>query len=373
MPLVTPNKGEKQSSFISRCMTNEQSKKDFPDQSQRTAVCFNQFTKSKESKDWHLLEFNAPITENAVVDNEFTIKGIAINETTTHNNHKYIAEELEKAAPGLINKPLLKDHENTIDSIVGRVKDAGFDATNKNIQFEAKINNTPQGKHVQELIKAGDLNTVSIGAFAEDLVQEEDGDAIIARGINIVELSVVAVPADNGATFASAMASNFELKESINAELDVRGYKEMKDKQVEEKSESKIEEKTSSGSIEINSGLQEENSKLLEELESLKKEKRKDLIESYTKLCEEKGIESKDISEMTNETIIALSEQLSKMTVKTEEKVEKAETKAEIVETEELAEEHQSLVVEGNNAWIMPNVKRITELHNKISVRNYGS
>lgn len=47
MPLPSPRKGEKQSMFISRCMGNPQTKKDFPEQKQRSAVCFSRFRRSK--------------------------------------------------------------------------------------------------------------------------------------------------------------------------------------------------------------------------------------------------------------------------------------------------------------------------------------
>lgn len=43
MPLPTPNEGESQDEFISRCMGNETAMKDFPDQEQRSAVCFRQW------------------------------------------------------------------------------------------------------------------------------------------------------------------------------------------------------------------------------------------------------------------------------------------------------------------------------------------
>lgn len=47
MPLPEPNKEEKQAQFISRCMSNDTMKKDFPDQTQRTGVCFSQWKKAR--------------------------------------------------------------------------------------------------------------------------------------------------------------------------------------------------------------------------------------------------------------------------------------------------------------------------------------
>lgn len=51
MPLPTPNKDEKEQEFISRCMGDKTTNKDFPDNKQRAAVCYSQWKrKDKDSK-----------------------------------------------------------------------------------------------------------------------------------------------------------------------------------------------------------------------------------------------------------------------------------------------------------------------------------
>ena len=47
MPLPTPRSGEKRNDFVSRCMSNSEAKRDFPENDQRLAVCFSQLRKSK--------------------------------------------------------------------------------------------------------------------------------------------------------------------------------------------------------------------------------------------------------------------------------------------------------------------------------------
>jgi len=90
----------------------------------------------------------------------FTIGGVAINETTTSNGHKFIAEELSKSAHTLIDVPLLKDHENRVDNIVGRVKSAHFDESAKNIPFRAIV----KDEKMKQMIKDKLINSVSVGA-----------------------------------------------------------------------------------------------------------------------------------------------------------------------------------------------------------------
>lgn len=43
MPLPTPRKDEEKNDFISRCMGNDTMKKEYPDQKQRTAICYQQW------------------------------------------------------------------------------------------------------------------------------------------------------------------------------------------------------------------------------------------------------------------------------------------------------------------------------------------
>jgi len=50
MPIPKPKKGEKQNDFISRCMSDKTMNKEYPDQKQRTAICFKSWRDSKECK-----------------------------------------------------------------------------------------------------------------------------------------------------------------------------------------------------------------------------------------------------------------------------------------------------------------------------------
>ncbi|MHA1876679.1 MAG: hypothetical protein ACTSUC_09585 [Promethearchaeota archaeon] len=60
MPLASPNPNESQDKFINRCMSDETMKREFPDQKQRTAVCFSQWRKKKEISS---IKVKAPITK----------------------------------------------------------------------------------------------------------------------------------------------------------------------------------------------------------------------------------------------------------------------------------------------------------------------
>jgi len=207
MPLPKPNSNEEEQHFVSRCISFAVS--DGMPHDQAVAACHTRFRDSKRETQKTMkninLNYSVPITilestglkENE--EGEFMIQGIAINATLTDNNHKFLAEELKPSAKTLVNRPLLKDHDDSVDSIVGKVIMAEFDEIGQNIRFQARINNTEAGRNIKELIRGGDLNTVSVGASVKEL--EQTDEFIIPRGIKFKELSLVATPADDNAEF----------------------------------------------------------------------------------------------------------------------------------------------------------------------------
>jgi len=50
MPLPSKQDGEKRGDFIKRCMSDETTRKEFPDGKQRAAVCYSQYDKKKSKK-----------------------------------------------------------------------------------------------------------------------------------------------------------------------------------------------------------------------------------------------------------------------------------------------------------------------------------
>jgi len=45
MPIPTPDPDEKMTEFLGRCMTDEEMKKEFPNERQRIAICAKQWSK----------------------------------------------------------------------------------------------------------------------------------------------------------------------------------------------------------------------------------------------------------------------------------------------------------------------------------------
>lgn len=284
-----------------------------------------------------MLEYFVPIQEKQSEDGEFLIRGVAINETTTSNGHKFIANELEKAAGSLIGKPLLKDHENMVDNIVGRVKESKFDSKKKNIPFSAVV----KDEKMIQMIKDGLINSVSVGAGVDpdDIEEDEDG-TIIPHNIEFFELSLVAVPADSGATFGvalkqallnSAKTNQSQSTKSVdNVKCIERGINqqtmtEQEEAKPQETSEPKPEETSQEEPKEEKS---EENLEVSETLKAMQKQ----------------------MADMAA-TIAELSKPKVEEADKDEEKPKESEESEEDEEEDEIEEKADYKIVQGHNSF----------------------
>jgi len=292
----------------------------------------------EKNKDWRLLEFFMPIQEAIENEKEFIIRGVAINETTTLNNVKYVAEELEKAAATFRNVPILLDHVNEVKSIVGRTThNVNWNPINRRVDFEGKI----MDKDIQEMIRDGRIGSVSIGARVQDLTEEEDG-SMKAIGVHGLELSLVAVPGDSHANFGQALQHSFVLKEKLNAKQDI-AQKEVK--QMAEEQEKPVEEPVAAP----------EEVKSEEPAEKPAEEAPAEVAEEKVSLKEINEQIKKQMEELSKKQIEVMKEMLKenkKEIVKEDKKIKEEaevevedETKGEVSNEEEVAEEKTTNVV----------------------------
>lgn len=159
-------------------------------------------------KDWRVLQFVTPKFKCSYGKEgnkeDFFITGEAIHATTTRNGTTFTVNELQKSSSGLIGKPLLKDHNNSVDSIVGRVVAAKWSQEKNATVFKAKITDPVAKANIEN----GNITSVSVGAMVDDVEEiEADGKTTYnLKGVQFLELSLVAIPADPSAGFGFAQA-----------------------------------------------------------------------------------------------------------------------------------------------------------------------
>ena len=151
-----------------------------------------------------VLEYAVPLKlEEKIGTKEFTVSGVALEETVSRNGVRYLGEEIEKAAKSLEGKKIIKDHNKLVDNVVGVVTESKYNKSEKKLRFKGKI----MDDKMKEMINDGRLDNVSIGATVKELVEETVNDEQVqtARGINFEELSLVVVPGVQAATITQAL------------------------------------------------------------------------------------------------------------------------------------------------------------------------
>ena len=166
--------------------------------------------------------------ESDLTQKDFIIRGVAITASTTRNGITYLVEELKNSLQSFVDKPVLEDHEPKVRSIVGRTtENIQWDDNINGITFEARIVN----ETIKQMIKDGLIKNVSIGAMVKRLEEISEGENItkIARGIEGLELSLVATPGDANASISQGLMLNESFGNAIE-----EAFKEVKSKMVEE-------------------------------------------------------------------------------------------------------------------------------------------
>ena len=161
------------------------------------------------------------LTESTTSDpapTHILIAGTAINSGTTMNLNTYLRPELEKAAPSLSGKPIQLDHSHLSEDNIGKVLASSYDSDNGKIKYIGRIR---ENHAVSPAVSSGDIDTVSVGGFADDVkcnicgesklpdsagrlacthrvgrIYEGKQATAIGIDINFIELSVTPIPAD---------------------------------------------------------------------------------------------------------------------------------------------------------------------------------
>lgn len=201
MPIPKPRSGEEQSDFISRCMSNDTMKEDYPDGDQRLAVCFSSWRDEhggEAPKARHL----APVYE---------MKAVPDPATGTFEGYASVFGVVdlfgEKVMPGAFIDSLV-DRKRKGTSVkmfwshdprepIGRWLDMAEDS--KGLYAKGQLNlKVQRALEVHSLMMDGSVDGLSIGYMEQEA--DYDGQTRLLKKLNLLEVSVVAMPANPRAT-----------------------------------------------------------------------------------------------------------------------------------------------------------------------------
>lgn len=297
------------------------------------------------------LQSNGLAGLNALDNGRTQISGIAINPGKYHGLIRIEEDEMQNAVDNLLGDIILKDHDNSCDSAIGRITSTHLGINEKTgmrcAEYEGWIDSDEE-KLISKINK-GIIDSTSIGFEYEPYcsicgrpLEEcshfiwDEGFEIIAKNIAPHELSIVSVPADKNAT----VSTSFSLTETLSDKLvelkkqkrqqgetnmdfeekyselktEFEEFKESAQTELEElkaEHETKISDKIEE-TLSIKNELKEAQDALLaanNELEALKAEMSKIAEEKLSELREKVTELNKEVSAgLTEEEISALSE-----------------------------------------------------------------
>ena len=213
MPLVKPNANESRQDFMSRCMSDDKSRSEYPDAKQRFAVCSNQYSGK-----------GAQMTTEEIIQNESYIGNIylpnceikaMVDDDEDDDKKPYgkfegygsifgnkdlgndVVEEgaftksiRAKKAKGI---KLLWQHKQ--DMPIGVFESVKEDGDGLRVKGKLALG-TQQGREAYELLKMGALDGLSIGYKADPQKQKYDERRRrrMLKEVDLMEISLVTFP-----------------------------------------------------------------------------------------------------------------------------------------------------------------------------------
>ena len=205
MPLPKPKDGESEDDFIARCMSNETMKKDYTDNDQRLAVCFNQWKKKDESnmitgmsniEERHY----SPDTELRVNDNEEG--GITGYAAVFGRYSEDLGWFKEKIAEGAFTKTIEENDIRALinhdpNMIIGRTKNKTLKLweDEKGLGYDVKLPETTYANDLRESIRRKDITQNSFGFSTIRDEWSQDGKRRTLIEVKLFDVSPVTFPA----------------------------------------------------------------------------------------------------------------------------------------------------------------------------------
>lgn len=230
------------------------------------------------------LESNGLTGLSRLDDGRTMVSGRAINPGLYHGLIRVEESEMQNASDSLVGDIILKDHNNTCDSAIGRIISSQVAINDKTglrcAEYEGWVD-SDEDKLINKINK-GIIDSTSIGFEYEPYcsicgrpLEEcnhfiwDEGFEIIAKNINVYELSIVSVPADKNATVSTFTATSTLSDKLIDLKEQKRqqGEKRMDFEEKYSELQTEFEEFKESAQVEIDELKAEHETKISDKIE----------------------------------------------------------------------------------------------------------
>ncbi len=206
VPLPTPKQDEGKDEFLKRCMGDPAMVAEFPDESQRYAVCLTQWNKDGQrlaapAREIRMAEIRALEAHD---DGEMIVEGRAIvydSPTVMFeiDDRKYYEVIAKGALEGadLRDVPFKYNHSDNI-MVMARTRNKTLELIpdDEGLLVRARLANTTAGRDLYELIRRGDIDKMSFAfTVAEEAYDKDTRTRKILRFKRIWDVSAVDIPA----------------------------------------------------------------------------------------------------------------------------------------------------------------------------------
>lgn len=237
MPIPKPNKGESHDAFMGRCMANPTMNTEYPKQDQRYAVCQSSWDKKKKEKSMpnqdlivkgtqRKLLSDIQFASDSALDAKRQIRVIAASGKADRVGDIVKIDGIE--TQNYMKNPVILWAHDHYALPVGKAVEVSNDKgkLSMTIQF-ATAEEYAFADTVYKLVKGGYLNGVSIGARVKsaEWLKDDEGNIIGRKftSLELLELSVVPIPADSKALVTAVKSGNLtetEFEECITKTLE---------------------------------------------------------------------------------------------------------------------------------------------------------
>ena len=220
MPIPSPRANESQDEFISRCMGDDTMNEDYPDQEQRSGVCFSTWRNRDKSMNKQL---KVPLQIKALNKREFEGYG------SVFGNKDYGGDVM---LPGAF-KRTLAEHKNdnsfpvmfwmhNPSDVPGKWLDMQEDENG--LYVKGVLADTPLGNEIHTLLGMKAVSGLSIGYQARDYDYDSEGVRLL-KDVDLWETSIVSLPMNPRAQITHAKSRLSERGEYVPKDEEIAELK----------------------------------------------------------------------------------------------------------------------------------------------------